>query len=132
MLIIAVLGHKQQNVHRQLFSKIFKEHTIIIALDHIIMVDLPVLIAICVIETNQMMKLPCSLVDINFFFLHHNAPKTTLHTCAELVITCYYIITMVSLLFQNGDTKYHVLVPQTGRINQLDVFYQLDFIDFIW
>ncbi len=39
---------------------------------------------------------------------------------------------MVSLLFQNGDTKYHVLVSQTGRINRLDVFYQLDFIDFIW
>ena len=37
---------------------------------------------------------------------------------------------MVSLLFQNGDTIYHVLVSQTGRINRLDVFYQLDFIDF--
>ncbi len=41
-------------------------------------------------------------------------------------------VSMVSLLFQNGDTKYHVLVSQTGRINRLDVFYQLDFIDFIW
>ncbi len=41
-------------------------------------------------------------------------------------------LSMVSLLFQNGDTKYHVLVSQTGRINRLDVFYQLDFIDFIW
>ncbi len=39
---------------------------------------------------------------------------------------------MVSLLFQNGDIKYHVLVSQTGRINRLDVFYQLNFIDFIW
>ncbi len=41
-------------------------------------------------------------------------------------------VNMVSLLFQNGDTKYHVLVSQTRRINRLDVFYQLDFIDFIW
>ncbi len=57
---------------------------------------------------------------------------------------------MVSLLFQNGDTKYHVLVVpnwkdkstlrvlstqflsiSSGR-DRLDVFYQLDFIDFIW
>ncbi len=65
----------------------------------------------------------------------------------------YTIIHMVSLLFQNGDTKYHVLVSQkstrfyrlylvgidsmcfinsilstlSGR-DRLDVFYQLDFI----
>ncbi len=63
----------------------------------------------------------------------------SIEPCSSLLT----LAAMVSLLFQNGDTKYHVLVSQkstrfvlstrfyrllSGR-DRLDVFYQLDFQD---